>query len=288
MNCKEANEILITDFLHSLGIEPKKVTGNNYWYLSPLRDEKSPSFKVDVEINRWYDHGIGTGGKLVDLGIKILEVDVEEFLKQVREKGLSNSLSFQKPNISAEKLQQAERKKTTIKKIKEIENKALTTYLNNRMIDLGAAQLFCQEIYFSIETRNYFGLGFKNDFGGFEIRNRYFKGCIGPKGITTIERNRSKVFVLFEGFFDFLSMYQFGGTITDCAFIILNSTNQIHNAITELTKKNPETILAYFDNDDAGKKCLQHLQSAFPNAIDQSKYYADFKDVNEMIIKTKF
>jgi len=30
-----------------------------YWYLSPLREEKEASFKVNRKKNVWYDHGIG-------------------------------------------------------------------------------------------------------------------------------------------------------------------------------------------------------------------------------------
>jgi Toprim-like len=280
MNCNEANEILIIDFLYSKGIEPKKVVGNNYWYLSPLREENTPSFKVDASINRWYDHGMAIGGKLVDLGVRLHQISVAEFLEKISGQSFSHSFSFQKPESKVSP--------PIIKKVKEIENKALVNYLEERAIHpTWMADIFCKEVYFSTSSKNYFGIGFKNDLGGYEIRSKYFKGCIGPKGITTIKKNTTNSFALFEGFFDFLSVFQEGGTVTDFSFIILNSVNQIEQAIKELKKCSPDYILSYFDNDDAGRKCFQNLKNVFPKAIDRSHHYEGYKDFNEMIMQTK-
>jgi hypothetical protein len=280
MNCKEANEILITDFLYSQGIEPKKIAGGNYWYLSPLRDERTASFKVDPRINRWYDHGIGVGGKLVDLGIRLFEESVSEFLERLNSFSPTFQFSFVQQENKVEK--------PVIRKIKKLENKALVEYLVNRAIEpLFIAQIFCHEIYFSIDDKNYFGIGFKNDRDGYEIRNKYFKGCLGAKSITTIQGNDSKNWVLFEGFFDFLSAFQKGGVLTSYSFIILNSVNQIDQAIAELLEHKPESITAYFDNDEAGRKCFQSLLASFPGANDRSSFYEGFKDFNEMTIQTK-
>jgi DNA primase len=55
---EEVKNTDIVDYLSSLGFKPKKITRNDYWYLSPFRDERSPSFKVNRDINRWYDFGV--------------------------------------------------------------------------------------------------------------------------------------------------------------------------------------------------------------------------------------
>ncbi|MEO9144018.1 MAG: DNA primase, partial [Ginsengibacter sp.] len=57
INCSEAKRMDIVTYLESLSIKPQKVNGNDYWYLSPLRDEKTPSFKINRKLNVWYDHG---------------------------------------------------------------------------------------------------------------------------------------------------------------------------------------------------------------------------------------
>ena len=67
----QINRFPIVDYLRGLGIEPVKVRGNDYWYLSPLRAEKQPSFKVNAKLNLWYDFGLGKGGTLYDLGIRL-------------------------------------------------------------------------------------------------------------------------------------------------------------------------------------------------------------------------
>lgn len=45
----------ITDFLHGQGYQPVSIKGSNWWYMSPLRNERTASFKVDVNKNLWYD-----------------------------------------------------------------------------------------------------------------------------------------------------------------------------------------------------------------------------------------
>jgi 5S rRNA maturation endonuclease (ribonuclease M5) len=279
MSCAEANAISIIDYLYSIGIEPKKVVGNNHWYLSPLREEKIPSFKVDSNLNRFYDFGLGIGGKTIDLLVRIHQINVAEVLEKLNANTPSISFSFQKPTIEVAK--------PVIKKVKALENKALLSYLTDRAIEPFIAEIFCKEIYYSIGDKNYFAIGFKNDLGGYEIRNKYFKGCIGgPKGITSIKRDTTNSWLLCEGVCDFLSIFQMGGIITDFSFIILNSVNQLPHAIAELEKHHTDYVISYFDNDEAGKKCFQNLKSAFPNAIDRSDHYAPYKDVNEMAIAT--
>jgi DNA primase len=73
----------IVDYLSSLGFNPTKVRRNHYWYLSPFRDETTPSFKVNRNINRWYDFGEGEGGNLVDFGLEYYKCSVSELLKKV-------------------------------------------------------------------------------------------------------------------------------------------------------------------------------------------------------------
>jgi hypothetical protein len=276
MSCADANAISIIDYLYSIGIEPKRINGVSYWYLSPLREEKTPSFKVDK--NRWYDHGMAIGGKLVDLGVRLHQISVAEFLDKISGQSFSN-FSFQKPIA-------IEADKPVIKKVKALENKALLSYLTDRAIEPLFAVMFCKEVYYSVDDKNFFAIAFENNLGGYSVRSKYFKGCLGPQGITSIKRDTTNSWALFEGFFDFLSVFQEGGIITDLSFIILNSVNQIDNAIAELKQHNTDFIISYFDNDEAGKKCFQNLKAVFPNAIDRSHHYADYKDVNEMAIAT--
>lgn len=73
----------MVQYLSELGYEPIKIRGFNYWYLSPLRDEKTPSFKVNRKLNRWYDFGYAKGGNIIDFGILYFNCSVSDFLRQL-------------------------------------------------------------------------------------------------------------------------------------------------------------------------------------------------------------
>ena len=68
MTIEEAKQLRIVDYLASLGHRPQRIRSDQYWYLSPLRVEHSPSFKVNDQLNEWYDFGEAAGGDLVELG----------------------------------------------------------------------------------------------------------------------------------------------------------------------------------------------------------------------------
>ena len=60
-----SNRISIRDFLARRGIQPKYERSGYGMYLSPLREERTPSFKVNYQKDLWYDFGIGEGGTLL-------------------------------------------------------------------------------------------------------------------------------------------------------------------------------------------------------------------------------
>ena len=55
MTTQEAKKIRIADYLQSLGCSPAKQQGINLWYKSPFREETEASFKVNTNLNQWYD-----------------------------------------------------------------------------------------------------------------------------------------------------------------------------------------------------------------------------------------
>lgn len=89
MNCEEGNKLGLVEYLFSLGFAPAKIRGNNYWYLSPLRDEKEASFKIDRNKNVWYDHGAGRGGSVVDFVMQYFNCDVQTALQKLSSQQVS-------------------------------------------------------------------------------------------------------------------------------------------------------------------------------------------------------
>lgn len=67
MKPSELNKISIANYLANSNIHPVKRKGYEAFYLSPFRAESNPSFKVDTQLNVWYDFGLGKGGQLIDL-----------------------------------------------------------------------------------------------------------------------------------------------------------------------------------------------------------------------------
>ncbi len=57
MNTSKAKEISIVKVLQNLGCEVVKTNGDELWFLSPFRLEKTPSFKVNRKMNKWFDFG---------------------------------------------------------------------------------------------------------------------------------------------------------------------------------------------------------------------------------------
>lgn len=80
LSCKDARQLDLVDYLASIGHHPQKIRNQDYWYLSPLRQERTPSFKVSRRLNMWYDHGIGKGGNLIDFGLLYFNCPVSDLL----------------------------------------------------------------------------------------------------------------------------------------------------------------------------------------------------------------
>ena len=276
MNLRQLKQIVrISDYL---GTEEKE---KEFYIHSPFRSEKTPSFKINPVLNTWYDFGLGKGGTILDLIMQLENKDTKEAVKKLRElagdttTSNNNFFSFPQHNLNTTQ-------KIIDYEIKPLSNKILLNYLKSRKIDYRASKQHLKEIYYKVGDKNYFGVAFSNNSGGFEIRNKYFKGCVGVKDITTIagEKKKDEV-VVFEGFMDFLS-YLTIKTNTNKDFIILNSVALTDKAI-EVIKQYNDISLA-LDNDQAGDIATQKILKHLPGAIDVRGYYKNYKDLNEFIM----
>jgi DNA primase len=256
-------EIDVVDYLSRLGHHPTKIRNADHWYLSPLRHEKTPSFKVNRKINRWYNHGLGKGGNIIDFGILYHGCTLAEFLQKI-----DTGFSFHQPVVySSNQLEQEY--KITILEDHSIRSFALPKYLGHRKIPLGIAGEFCREVRYDLNGKTYYGIGFKNDSGGYEIRNPYFKASSSPKDVTTCN-NEAKEVTVFEGFTDFLSFMAIHQnkprTATD--FLVLNSVSFFEKARPFMEQH--DTISLYLDNDSTGQKFTQHALSLNSKCKDES------------------
>ena len=160
----------------------------------------------------------------------------------------------------------------------------LCRYLRQRKIEKSIADKHCYEVSFinGSNDKIYIAIGFKNNAGGYELRNEYFKGSSSPKYITYLDNLADKVTV-FEGFFDFMS-YQ---TIHEnqqqelTNFLVLNSLSFFERSLLLMEKH--QSIHLYLDQDEAGRKNTKLALKRSPNFKDESKLYKGYKDLNDWL-----
>lgn len=273
MTIQEIKAISISDFLSSKGYEPINKKGYKWWYLSPLHTEQTASFKMDLIKNVWYDFGLGRGGNIIDLAMELYHTqNVSEVMRIMNH---SVIIPIQQPM----EIRPEEKASFESVMVKELEHPALLQYLSGRGIDSVTAKSQCVEIHYKNGGKNYFAIGFKNDTGGYELRNPYFKGCIAPKAITTITSHNAACHV-FEGFIDYLSYLILHG---ECDAVVLNSIVNIPNALSILNEYSQ--IYCHLDNDTAGKMATRQIMEALgAKCREASNEYGAYKDLNEYLM----
>ncbi len=277
METKELNQIPIREYLAELDRFPAKDRHYYGMYLSPFRAEHDPSMKVDYRKNLWYDFGAGEGGTMIDMVMKLENCTLKEAISKLeqRVKGVkSRYWNFAKPpamNIAP---------LITITKIQPLANRSLIGYLKTRKINIEIASLHCPEVYYTVNDKLYYAVGFKNNSNGYELRNRYFKGCTSKD--ITIVMNQSRTCLMFEGFMDYLSYLTFNEIKTPCkSVIVLNSVNNLNKASQLIGSF--DCIDTYLDNDPSGINALKILQKFGVKIHDKSGIYFPYKDYNEFL-----
>ena len=283
MNIDQIKKIKLQEFLATIDCKPVKQYGVNLMYLSPLRTEKHASFKVNTELNLWYDFGISRGGNIIDLAELLYNSsDVSYLIRQIERNapsGVSVSLPKAKPNTPQNSFENIQ--------VLSITHPALIKYLGERCIDIEIARTVCKELHFDTRGKHYFGIGFPNIAGGYEIRNPFFKGGITPKDISLFHNEESKqsCFV-FEGFIDFLSFMMLrrkeNSGLKRQDYLVLNSVSNVKKALEPLSHY--ENIQCFLDNDEAGRNAYLQLSKELGKPVtDASTLYNGYKDLNEYL-----
>ncbi len=274
MDTKILNQLPIKQYLADNKIAPVKDKGHYGMYHSPFRADHNASMKVDYDKNLWIDYGTGEGGTMIDFVMRLEACTLPEAIRRLvqRLSGIS-SFSFQGKNSVLKE----EKPGITIERVQSIENLFLIAYLKERRVSIEAAKQYCKEVHYLVNGKPYFAVGFPNNSGGYELRNRYFKGCTS-KDITGIQVGGDACLV-FEGFMDALS------------FLTIKRINQfrqntvILNSVANLPKaenylRSQENVYTFLDNDEAGRQATEKLKTVCKSLSDQSGLYAKYKDLN--------
>jgi Toprim domain-containing protein len=253
---QEARRIDLVEYLAQLGHHPRYIRGYKHWYISPLREEKTPSFKVDKALNLWFDHGIGKGGNFIDFGILYHHCTVQELLERIPHSKTDPPFSLQPPLAlglaGAGEKEKSSGGKIVILDARPLSAQPLIDYLQSRKIPLEIATRSCKEVDFTLYGKRQTVIGFGNRAGGYELRSEHFKGSSSPKDITFFD-NRTEDIAVFEGFFNYLSFQTINrngqAPLTNC--LVLNS-------LAFLEKSRPlmeqySRIHLILDRDPAGR-----------------------------------
>jgi len=243
-----------------------------------LRQEKTPSFKVDLNRNLWYDFGTGEGGNLFNLVMKLCNCTSSE---------VGEHLNVIIPSVTTRQLKpRDESGKIMIKSLEPLSHQALFSYLKTRRITMTFAKMFLREAIYIVHGREYFALAFRNDLGGYELRNAFFKTGSSPKYFTTITGDDPSQLNIFEGFMDFLSCCSFYGRLPIYRTIVLNSLSFLPKIENEI--QSARVINLFLDNDLAGMKASDKVKALHPRVMDRALVlYPNHKDLNDFLVNSR-
>ena len=288
--------------------------GRNYFFCSPLRSERTPSFAVNPAQNLWCDFGSANknGGNLINLVEQLnpswSEHQVLAYLEQqIHDLKLDFTEDYNARIKEEEEKQkwkegkQAEREEqqnhdTVVEIVIPLSHPFLRDYVIQRRIDFNIAQRYCKEVHYSLYGKRYYAIAFMNIANGMEARNKLNKRCIGKKSISAIYPMGAPLrqCCVFEGFFDMLTYVTIETWMPDtgisigvpCDFFVLNGVGEVRQLLPFL--KDYDSIHCYLDNDDAGKTATKTIMTAYPDmVVDESHRYKGYNDLNDFLAGTK-
>ena len=272
--------IPLADFLARLGHEPVRRSGNELWYIAPYRGERTPSFRVNVAKQLWYDFGLGKGGDIFTLAGEFAQS--VDFMEQARFIAKAANMVVDRSAFPTYQPKPAAPAFEGVEAVPLLRS-PLTDYLAERGIPYAVASHHCFRLNYGVRGKRYFAVGFPNMAGGYEVRSRHFKGCIPPKDVSLVklENTAADVCSVFEGFMDFLSAATLG-IVGNGDSLVLNSVSNVEKAMKHLDAYG--RIDCYLDRDEAGWRTLKMLKGHYEERVcDRSALYDGCKDLNEYL-----
>jgi len=285
---------MLLQILEKIGFEPIRATANSYQYKSPFNPmERTPSFFVfqnsnSGEFSNFKDYSSGKGGDYYKFLMEYFHIDFKSAKQKLKDLIGGEYQEPKRPTQNKPPIfsfNQPKEKNYEIKKISQLQNRALIDYLKERGLkEIELYQRFIGEIYYTLDNKNYFAISFINEAGGREIRNKYFKGSFGKKDISLILPNpKDKRIKIYEGFIDFLSYLEINKKAPLSNYLILNSVSLRERGLNAIQGKY-EAYELYLDNDKSGDETTQFFIDNLDNANDKRVHYKSYKDLNEFLI----
>lgn len=288
MNCREAHEIPIPEVLEIIGISPVRRTSTGVWYHSPFgAKDRHPSLQVSNDGKAFHCWSSGQYGDIIDLA-KMLSgtASVSGGLQWLANLCLGHGYEIHDEYSSANKKKKGTSGFVDVN-LSALTSQTLYAYARSRGICPDIIAAYCIEVRYRLHDRlqpyPYYAIGWRNDSGGYELRNAYVKQSIAPKDITTIGDMTDCPYSVFEGFFDFLAAVQLGWfSPMEGTAIVLNSTALVERIIPCL-QNNANEVRCYLDNDNAGRGATNVLIHSLSNVRDFSFFYQHNEDINDYL-----
>ena len=279
-NIQELKKISIINILNKLNIESVEKKKEEFWFKAPWRNEQTASVKC--KNNLFFDFGDSFfKGNTIDFIMKLFNYNFKDAVKWLQDESVS--FSFHQPeNIFPKKIDN--KQSYSIIKIQTLQNTILIEYLKSRKLNIELCKKYLVEVYYQLNSKKYFGVGFKNDLGGIEIRNKYAKLCLGKKWYTSI-KGKSNQLIVLESWSDFISlMMLFPKTESQFDFVVLNTLSML-NKLDTVYEEYKNVFLA-LDNDKAGTKATQkYLEILGAKCTDIRYLYKNgSKDLNDYLL----
>ncbi|MDX2068215.1 MAG: toprim domain-containing protein [Haliscomenobacter sp.] len=290
MNSTQAKNINLPDLLAKLGFQPTEISkaGNEYWYTSPFRSEKTASFHTSFLGGKWIWKDFGDiGGTVIDFVLRYKGFyrvnDALQFLDEIYQGSVKTIPVNPNQNSLFGKSPRDEKPVLELKNVSPLQKS--WPYVQGRGINETVAKAYLNDIEFVNRNtgKTYFAAGIKNLSEGFEIRNPFFKSSIGKKDMTLIRgEEETKVISVFEGFMDFLTYLTEEGVVKPKEdILVLNSLSFQQRARDFIEKGGYERVLTFFDNDQAGSEAAKDFKKVFQRKIEaQNIRYKSLKDYN--------
>ncbi len=301
MNAQQLKaSITVENYLLRIGFDimkPKNGDGPNLYFLSP-NGEKTASLHVSRPKNVWFDHSCGRGGNLIDMACYVLECDgkphsIKDAIYHLNQ--LYSGVSFPKVEIKRH-YREPDKPINEFRKIEGFFMSGQLELLQERKITMEIANKYLENVsfYSNKYQKVFYGLGFKNIAGGWEVRNK-FKTSIGKKDISIVPGVDTSVVEVWESWRDFLpylsALYPSDSKAPNTA-IILNSlsfTSKAHDLIARrlsLFNNNIKEVRTFLHNDErksidkltASERSTNYMLTLDCPVFPMNFYYRDFND----------
>ena len=273
MDILTAKAIPLDELLLTIGCHPTKQQGGRKWYRSPFRLETTASFVLSKDNRAWFDHGIGEGGNIIDLAMRLGSChEVTQALAYLQEltphqlypnplAPLSQPLPLQPPAytlLEAKPFRVWQQRNLTpaahyLKTQRGIEPQCLAPYL--------------QEVaYRATGGQTQFGFGIPNRSQGYEIRRAgdWAKSSVGPKDVSVFIAHSP-----YAPWHTFYSLMDFGTFLSvdqppmgAYNYLIVNGDGLAHKAVAYLDTLPQGGSMAHYPHQDvsgSGQKVYQTL-----------------------------